>query len=274
MPAITTPNASVAASEPRPPDSTLEDPGATATKGRPARRRGLRLATRVILLGLIALVTVFEVNVATDPSVTAAPAAVVAIDRAHATFPELISSSDHIAQALVAAEDSTFFSNDGLDNVALLRAFWGFLTGQDLGGSTIEIQLAHILYPSATEGFWGRVRRVSLALEFDTHFTKTAILSMYLSAVYFGQGYYGIRAASLGYFGVASGQLNWAQAALLAGIVQAPSALDPFRNLAAAELRMTYVLQRLVSAGQLTAAKATQLEQSPLRLVKHASALT
>lgn len=268
MPAITSPNPSVAAPEPPRPGSAVEDPGAITTNGRPALRRGLRLATRAVLVGLIALVTVFEVNVATDPSVTVAPAAVVAIDRAHATFPELISASEHIAQALVAAEDGTFYSNDGLDNVALLRAFWGFLTGQDLGGSTIEIQLAHLLYPSATEGFWGRVRRVSLALEFDTHFTKTAILSMYLSAVYFGHGYYGIRAASLGYFGVAPSLLNWAQAALLAGIVQAPSRLDPFRHLAAAEVRMTYVLERLVNAGQLTAAKATQLEQSPLQLVK------
>ena len=274
MPTTTTPTRRVAAHEAPLPASTLEGPSATTTNGRPTRRRVLRLTARVVLVSLIALVTVFEVNVATDPSITAAPAAVVAIDRAHGTFPASISSSDHIAEALVAAEDGTFYSNDGLDTLALLRAFWGFVTGQDLGGSTIEIQLAHILYPSATEGFWGRVRRVSLALEFDTHYTKTAILSMYLSAVYFGQGYYGIRAASLGYFGVAPAQLNWAQAALLAGIVQAPSALDPFRHLAAAEARMAYVLQRLVSAGRLTAAQATQLEQSPLQLVKPASAPT
>ena len=161
-----------------------------------------------MLASLIVLLTVFEVNVATDPSVSSAPAVVAAIDRAHATSPATISGGDHIAQALVASEDGTFYSNNGLDVAALARAFWGFLTGQDLGGSTIEIQLAHTLYPAVTEGFWGRIRRVSLALEFDTHFTKTAILSMYLSAVYFGHGYYGIRAASLGYFGVEPAQLD------------------------------------------------------------------
>jgi penicillin-binding protein 1A len=261
----------VASEAPRP-GGNLESEGTASAQGQPARHRGRRVAARVVLLCLIALVAVFEVNVATDPSVAAAPATVAAIDRAHATSPEMVASSEHIAEALIASEDGSFYSNDGLDSVALLRAFWGFLTGQDLGGSTIEVQLAHMLYPSVTDGFWGRVRRVSLALEFDTHFTKTAILSMYLSTVYFGHGYYGIRAASFGYFGVTPDRLNWAQAALLAGTVQAPSALDPFRHLSAAESRMSYVLQRLESGGQLTATQVAQLERAPLGLVKPVSA--
>lgn len=256
---------------PRPATSPERRQTASARR-QPALCRRLIITARIVLVALIVLATVLEVNVATDPSVTAAPAIVVAIDRAHATSPEAINATERIAEALVASEDSGFYSNDGLDSVALLRAFWGFLTGQDLGGSTIEIQLAHMLYPSVTEGFWGRVRRVSLALEFDTHFTKTAVLSMYLSTVYFGHGYYGIRAASIGYFGVAPARLSWAQAALLAGIVQAPSALDPFRHLPAAEARMSYVLQRLESGGALTAAQIAQLERAPLGLVNRASA--
>jgi membrane peptidoglycan carboxypeptidase len=232
----------------------------------------LRWTARVVLLCLIAMGVSFVVNVATDPSIVGAPAAVIAIDRAHGSGPAMLASSDRIALALVASEDGTFFSNDGVDEVALVRAFWGFLTGQDLGGSTIEMQLAHTLYPSVTGGFWGHVRRVSLALELDTHYTKAAILSMYLSAVYFGHGYYGIAAASQGYFGVAPAQLSWAQAALLAGIVQAPSALDPTRHLAASEARMAYVLQRLAGEGWLSDAQATRLEVSPLGLVNASSA--
>jgi membrane peptidoglycan carboxypeptidase len=264
----------------RPPIAAPDSPKASSDTARPEprvgrekpkHRRGLLLGVRVVLAGLIALVIVFEVNVATDPGVSSAPALVVAIDRTHATSPATIDAEEHIAQALVASEDGTFYSNDGLDAGALARAFWGFLTGQDLGGSTIEVQLAHVLYPAVTEGFWGRVRRVSLALEFDTHFTKTAILSMYLSAVYFGHGYYGIRAASLGYFGVEPAQLTWAQGAMLAGLVQAPSALDPFRHLSAAEARMRYVLQRLVSFGQLTPTQATGFEDTPVGLVNRPS---
>jgi membrane peptidoglycan carboxypeptidase len=237
-------------------------------RGAPPQHRGLRRAARIVLVCLIAAATAFEANVASDPSVAGAPAAVAAIERTHGSTAVMVAPSDRIAQALVASEDDTFYSNDGVDDVALVRAFWGFVTGQDLGGSTIEMQLAHMLFPAVTDGFWGRVRRVSLALEFDTHFTKAAILSMYLSAVYFGHGYYGIRAASLGYFGLSPKQLNWAQAAMLAGIVQAPSALDPFRHLGAAEGRLSYVLQRLVQDGVLTPTQATRLERSPLGLVK------
>lgn len=220
----------------------------------------------MVLLCLIAMGSSFVVNVATDPSIAGAPATVMAIDRAHGSRPAMLASSDRVALALVASEDGTFFSNDGVDELALARAFWGFLTRKDLGGSTIEMQLAHTLYPSVTGGFWGRVRRVSLALELDSHYTKAAILSMYLSAVYFGHGYYGIAAASLGYFGVDPAHLSWAQAALLAGIVQAPSALDPTRHLAASEARMAYVLQRLAGEGWLSAAQVTRLEGAPLGL--------
>jgi membrane peptidoglycan carboxypeptidase len=269
MSVVITPNPPPASAPeaPRPgPSSEREQPAPIL--GAPPQHRGLRRAARIALVCLIAIATAFEVNVASDPSVAGAPAVVAAIDRTHGSIAVMVAPSDRIAQALVASEDATFYTNDGVDDVALVRAFWGFVTGQDLGGSTIEMQLAHMLYPAVTEGFWGRVRRVSLALELDTHFTKAAILSMYLSAVYFGHGYYGIRAASLGYFGVSPNQLDWAQAAMLAGIVQAPSALDPFRHLGAAVARMSYVLQRLVQDGVLSPTQATRLERSPLGLVK------
>ena len=238
----------------------------------PARHRGIRWAARAVLACLIGTAIAFAANVATDPNVAGAPAQVQAIDHSHGSSAVMIALSDRIARSLVASEDATFASNNGVDAVALLRAFWGYLTGHDLGGSTIEMQLAHVLYPAVTDGFWGRVRRVSLALELDTHYTKAAILSMYLSAVYFGHGYYGIAAASRGYFGVAPAGLSWAQAALLAGVVQAPSALDPLRHLAASRARMTYVLQRLVNDGELTALQAAHWEASPLGLVSSSPA--
>jgi len=239
----------------------------------PARHRRIRWAARGLLVCLITSGVAFAANVASDPSIGGAPAVVQGIDRAHGSSAVMIAPADRIAQALVASEDATFYSNNGVDAVALVRAFYGFLTAQDLGGSTIEMQLAHVLYPAVTDGFWGRVRRASLALELDTHYTKAAILSMYLSAVYYGHGYYGIQAASRGYFGVAPDQLSWAQAALLAGAVQAPTALDPLRHLAASRARMTYVLERLVGDGGLTATQAAHWEASPLGLVGSSPAL-
>ncbi|MGA7988927.1 MAG: biosynthetic peptidoglycan transglycosylase [Candidatus Dormiibacterota bacterium] len=263
-------------------DSIETTPAATAVTpagearsdapARPGRSVGLvRIAARVLLVLMIGGAGAFEVNVATNPSVARAPAIVKAIDVAHHATPATVAPQDRIAIALVASEDATFYSNNGVEVPALVRAFWGYLTGTDTGGSTIEMQLAHLLFPAATQGFWGHVHRVSLALQFDTHFTKGAILSMYLSAVYFGHGYWGIRAASEGYFGVAPAALTWAQAALLAGIVQAPSALDPVHHLAAARRRMDYVLGRLVGTGVLTESQASVIARSDLGLLGPAS---
>ncbi len=251
-----------------PPPQQDESPAAPGGAPGPRRpRRCARLIVRVVLITLIAGMVAFEVNIDTGPNVATAPALVVLIDRSHGSAPVMVASSERVAMALVASEDGGFYSNDGIDIPAMARGLLGFLTGTDTGGSTIEIQLAHMLYPSATAGFWGRVHRVSLALQFDAHYTKEAILSMYLDAAYFGHGYYGISAAGIGYFGVGPGQLTWAQAAMLAGLVQAPTALDPRVHLNAAERRMGYVLQRLVSDGVLTSAQVTAILQAPLGLV-------
>lgn len=229
-------------------------------------RRRWRRARIALLVTLLAAALLLEGSIVTGPVVGTAPTMVTVIDRAHRTRPQGVAPTEHIAVAVIAAEDETFYSNDGVDLSALLRAGWGYLRGSDAGGSTIEIQLAHRLYPAETSGLWGRVHRVTLALQLDTHFTKTAILSMYLSAVYFGHGYYGIAAASRGYFGVAVAALNWTQAALLAGVVQAPSALDPVVHPAAARQRMGYVLDRLVAEHQLTELEAREVAASPFAL--------
>ena len=182
----------------------------------------------------------------------------------------MVSPSDRIAEAIVAVEDGSFYSNNGVDVRALMRAALGFVTGSDAGGSTIEVQLAHLAFPGPTSGVWGRVHRVTLALQMDTHFSKPAILSMYLDAAYFGHGFYGIAAASHGYFGVVPSQLTWPQAALLAGLVQAPSALDPLEHPAAALNRRNYVLQRLADVGAISPSPAHTLAQTPLGLLQPA----
>ena len=268
MPPTITSDPPAAAATERPQPQPDEGPHAPADPSRPSRpRRRARLIIRLVLITLIAGLVAFEVNIDTGPNVATAPALVAAIDRAHNASPVMVAPGERVAMALVASEDAGFYSNDGIDIPAMARGFVGFLTGNDTGGSTIEIQLAHMLYPSATAGFWGRVHRVSLALQFDAHYTKEAILSMYLDAAYFGHGYYGIGSAANGYFGVGPGQLTWGQAAMLAGLVQAPSALDPRVHPGAAERRMGYVLQRLESGGTLTSAQVTQILHAPLGLL-------
>jgi penicillin-binding protein 1A len=217
-----------------------------------------------VLTLAVAGVALFGASVATGPNVRALPAAVSAIDAEHQATPVSVDPSTRIAQSLVAAEDGSFYNHDGIDAIALVRAASGFVTGSDSGGSTIEVQLAHLAFPGPTSGLWGRVHRVTLALQMDTNFTKPAILSMYLDAAYFGHGFYGINAASHGYFGVAPSQLSWSQAALLAGLVQAPSSYDPIEHPPAATARRGYVLERLVAVGALTQSQADALARSPL----------
>lgn len=235
----------------------------------PRRGGGWRLAGRALLGLFLATIGVIEGSVLSAPSVAAVPSAVSAIDTEHAGTPVMVSPSSRVAVAIIAAEDDSFYSNDGLDLAALVRGVWGFVTGADAGGSTIEIQLAHLAFPYQTTGFWGRVHRVTLALQMDTHFTKPAILSMYLDAAYFGHGFYGVEAASLGYFGVAPPRLAWDQAALLAGLVQAPSRLDPFVHPQAAAQRRGYVLQRLAAVGALSEGQAEQFAGAHLQLAWH-----
>ena len=119
-----------------------------------------------------------------------------------------VEPSWRVSQAVVAAEDSGFYGNDGVDEVGLVRALWGWVTGVDEGGSTITEQLAKVIYTGGRTGIADRVAQVALALKLDGHYTKTAVLSMYLSAVYFGNGYYGVLAASEGYFGLAPGSAH------------------------------------------------------------------
>jgi penicillin-binding protein 1A len=200
------------------------------------------------------------------PPVSGAPALVATIDREHGSVPVPAEPSWRVSAAIVAAEDGTFYSNDGIDVPGAGRALWGWFTGVDGGGSTITEQLAKVLYTGGRTGVPDRIAQVALALKLDGHYTKPAVLSMYLSAIYFGNGYYGVLAASEGYFGIPPAQLSWAQASLLAGLPQAPSLLDPLQHPALAGQRQSYVLARLVATGVLTRAQAAAAAAAPLGL--------
>jgi membrane peptidoglycan carboxypeptidase len=218
---------------------------------------------------LLVLITVTGIAVALSVRLTPAvddPARVAALDASHHSSAVSIDATDRVARATVAAEDERFYSHHGVDTLGLLRAAWGGATGVDLGGSTIDQQLAKVLYPDGRTGLLSGIRDVGLALKFEGHYTKAAILSMYLSAVYYGHGYYGIAAASAGYFGVTPSQLTWPEAALLAGLPQAPTLLDPYHNLALAKQRQGYVLSRLVATGMLTQPMADRIASTPLVL--------
>jgi membrane peptidoglycan carboxypeptidase len=231
---------------------------------RPPRRprRGRRLVRALLALVVVAALLGGAGWVLT-PSVDDAPQQVAAFLAAH-DAPALEGAvPSRLAEALIATEDSRFRSNPGVDPLSLLRAPWTLLTGQDPGGATLEQQLAKNLYEGGNNTGVEKVAELALALKLDSRFSKDEILRLYLDDGYYGHGFYGLTAATEGYFGVAPARLTEAQATLLAGLFQAPSAYDPLVHPAAARARQAHVLDRLVAVGSLTRAQADAVAAQP-----------
>jgi penicillin-binding protein 1A len=141
-----------------------------------------------------------------------------------------------------------------------------FTGSRDTGAATIEIQLAKNLYTPGRSNIVAKVEQVELAFKLDTRYTKDEILRMYLGGVYYGHGFYGLADAARGYFGTTPARLTWGQASMLAGLVQAPSAYDPYLHLDLARQRQRHVIDRLVATHVLTAAQGDAAFAEPLRL--------
>lgn len=236
-----------------------------------ARRAGRRWVRRVGGLVLVLVLLVGAGVVAlwfTTPGVADAGSRVRAIlAEHHAAELQSLPTPDRVAQALVATEDSRFYETPGVDPVSVVRA--GFATlarSPDVGGATLEQQLAKNLYFGQDDSLGAKVQEVGLALKLDAQYPKEEVLRMYLAEVYFGHGYYGLPAAARGYFGTTPDRLTWAQASMLAGLVQAPSAYDPQTHLAAGKARQRHVLDRLVATAVLTQAQADAAYRAPLGL--------
>lgn len=226
-------------------------------------RRGLLGIAGVIGVCLLA----FVLLLALTPSVSDAEARVQAIDHAHGVIDSGASIAPRFAQALVATEDSRFYSDNGLDVAGMLRAASSPLhPGADQGGSTLDQQLAKQLYTAGESAFGDKIEQAGLAIKLDDRYSKQQILEMYTATVYFGHGFYGLAAASCGYFGVTPTGLSAAQASLLAGVLQAPSDYDPLTNPELARSRQRHVLDRLVATRVLTTTQADAVFAAPLRL--------
>lgn len=142
------------------------------------------------------------------------------------------------------------------------------LTGhRDQGGSTIEQQFAKMLYTPGQSGLLVEAEQLVLPVKLDFAYPKARILSMYSEVAYFGGGYYGLVAASCGYFGRPPVELSWAPAAMLAGVVNAPSADDPRRHPSAPHAREAHVFARLVAVGDLSEGKEMAALSHSLGLV-------
>ena len=159
--------------------------------------------------------------------------------------------SPFIPQAVVAIEDRRFYGHFGVDPIGLARAFvQNIVQGRvTQGGSTLTQQLAKNLFLKPERTLERKVQEVMLALWLESQHSKDEILAMYLNRVYFGSGSYGVEAASRRYFGVSARDVSLSQAALLAGLLKAPSRLSPARDPKAAEDRAQVVLAAMHDQG-------------------------
>ena len=160
--------------------------------------------------------------------------------------------------AFVAIEDRRFYRHWGIDPRGIGRAMYANLRGGGVrqGGSTITQQLAKTNFLSGDRTIKRKAQEVIIAFWLEAWLTKQEILSRYLSSVYFGDGVYGLRAASHHYFGRDPENLNLAQSAMLAGLVQAPSRLAPTQHLKLAQARSELVLKAMADTGVISPARA------------------
>ncbi len=174
----------------------------------------------------------------------------------------------NVQNALVSIEDHTFWHNDGFDIRSIFRAAIEDVIhhGAIEGASTITEELAKMLYLHDNRSLSYKIRETILGLELARTYSKQQILDMYFNQVYLGDGAYGIETASKAYFDESPRQLTLPQAALLAGLPQAPSVYDPLTNLKAAKARQLQVLQAMAKYGYINASQVQSYYRAPLHL--------
>ena len=167
--------------------------------------------------------------------------------------------SDYVKKGVVDTEDKRFYDHNGVDPQGIMRAVVGQLTGSGDagGGSTITQQLVRntVLSDEQFENSLRRkVREAYIAIQMEKEYTKDQILNMYLNVIYYGNGAYGIEAASITYFNKHANELTLAEAALLVGIPNAPTIYDPFNSemLENCKSRRNLVLSRMLEAGHIS----------------------
>ncbi|WP_166141785.1 transglycosylase domain-containing protein [Methylosinus sp. RM1] len=164
----------------------------------------------------------------------------------------------YLPKAFVAIEDRRFYSHWGVDPIGIARALTRNLTGRGgmQGGSTLTQQLAKNLFLTQERTLSRKMQEAILALWLEHKYSKDQILELYLNRVYFGSGAYGVEAAAQRYFGHGAAQVTLAEAAVLAGLMKAPSKLAPDRNPEGATERAAQVVTAMAQEGHITEAMA------------------
>ena len=176
----------------------------------------------------------------------------------------------HVPAAFIAVEDRRFYHHPGFDPIGMTRAlFRNARAGRTIeGGSTLTQQLARNLFLSPDQNMKRKIQEIMLAVWLEAKFTKKEILALYLNRVYFGAGAYGIEAASQRYFDKPAKNLTVGEAALLAGLMKAPSRYSPVSEAKRAAARATVVLNEMERAKVITPEQRAEAVRNPVRVTR------
>ncbi len=177
--------------------------------------------------------------------------------------------------AIVAIEDSRFYSHHGIDPKGIVRSLVADFKGKSAaqGASTITMQLAREIFLHPQKSIQRKIQEIIIAMQIERRFTKKEILERYLNQIYFGSGAYGIEAAAQIYFGKHAKDLNLAESALIAGLPPAPSVYSPFVDEESALIRQKMVLNRMVECGFITQQQSDEALETKLAYVPHKTEL-
>lgn len=171
----------------------------------------------------------------------------------------------HVTQATIAIEDKNFYRHHGFDTGGILRAFYKTITGQRLeGGSTITQQLVKVALLTPERTISRKIKEAILTVATEILYPKDQILEMYVNHIPYGGTTYGIEAAAKRYFDKSAKELSLSEAALLAGLPQAPSRYSPWSSPDAAKSRQSQVLSRMAEEGFITEEEANKAKEADL----------
>ena len=163
---------------------------------------------------------------------------------------------DYVSKTIVASEDRTFYTNNGVDLKGIFRALVNNLRGgARQGGSTLTQQYVERYYIGETTSYTGKLKEAVLAIKINREKSKDEVIGAYMNTIYFGRGAYGIDAAAQAYFGHGAHELTLSESALLAAVIPAPSAWDPAVNPDKAKERWERDLNLMVEDGWITQAE-------------------
>ncbi len=240
----------------------------------PRRRRSPRVAAIALVIVLVAAGCQYTADLklpigqASSTKVLASDGSLIATlhaeqNRDPVTLAEI---APVLADAVVAIEDSRYFEHDGVDPRGMIRALTRDVESGTAaeGGSTITQQYVRAVMLDNDKTIARKLHEAVLAVQLEEKYSKRQILVRYLNTVYFGNGAYGVEAAAQTYFAKPARDLDLAEAALLAGFIQAPNRTNPYRNPAGAQLRRDVVIDRMLTLHKIDAAAAAAAKAAPL----------